>query len=856
MLAPPARWMLRVLPAFVASALSLALASACSSSEGSASGDSSGGMSPAPAGGNGGGPTPAGARGGTLGAGGSATAGGNAPVGGGSATTGGTGAGAASGVGGNVNPPNDTGGAGGTSVSGGGGGAGAVTGGSSTTETYPKPDALADETGAQLWLRYPAVPIPGRRAEYVAAFKQVVKSGSGATTDAAAAELIQGLSGLTGTAVAAGMTAGAGSVVVGTGAAAPIQGLPLASRLAALGPEGYLVEPAEIEGAAVIVVAGNTELGALYGSFALLRHLQMHRSLAELPLTGSPRIRNRILNHWDNLDRTVERGYAGRSIWDWTTLPAVSARYTDYARANASIGINGAVLTNVNANAQVLSPSYLSKVKAVAEVFRPFGIKVYLTARFSAPIEIGGQSTADPNAAAVRQWWTTKVDEIYQQIPDFGGFLVKANSEGQPGPQDYNRTHAEGANMLAQALAPHGGIVMWRAFVYSEDSPTDRIKQAYEEFEPLDGQFDENVLVQAKNGPLDFQPREPFHPLFGAMPETPIALELQVTKEYLGEDTHLAYLGPLFEEVLKADTGHGAGATVAKVIDGSFHDHALSAIAGVANVGDDTNWTGSHMNQANWYVFGRMAWDPELGAAAIADEWVRATFSNDPLVVGPVVELLMRSREALVNYMTPLGLVHIMGTDHHYGPAPWVSNLSRAEWNPVYYHKADATGLGFNRTSAGGGSNAVAQYAATVRDRFADRAQVPENLLLFFHHVGWQDPLSTGRTLWAELVHRYSLGVDDVGRLREQWATVDGYIDAARFKAVSDFLQIQHYEARWWRDACLTYFATFSKQPIPEGYAMPANPLSYYQGLTCPSDPKKPRCSQVYTGNPSPAIEP
>ena len=410
--------------------------------------------------------------------------------------------------------------------------------------------------------------------------------------------------------------------------------------------------------------------------------------------------------------------------------------------------------------------------------------------------------------------------------------------------------------MLAQALAPHGGIVMWRAFVYSEDSPTDRIKQAYEEFEPLDGQFDDNVLVQAKNGPLDFQPREPFHPLFGAMPETPIALELQVTKEYLGEDTHLAYLGPLFEEVLRADTGRGAGATVAKVIDGSFHKHTLSAIAGVANVGDDTNWTGSHMNQANWYVFGRMAWDPDLGAEAIADEWVRETFSNDPLVVRPVVEVLMRSREALVNYMTPLGLVHIMGTDHHYGPAPWVSNLSRAEWNPVYYHKADATGLGFNRTSAGGGSNAVAQYAATLRDRFADRALVPENLLLFFHHVGWQDPLSTGRTLWAELVHRYSLGVDDVGRMREQWASVNGYIDAARFKAVSDFLQIQHYEARWWRDACLTYFATFSKQPIPDGYAMPANPLSYYQGLTCPSDPKKPRCSQVYTGNPSPAITP
>ncbi len=856
MLAPPLSLIPRVLSVLAASALSLALA-ACSSSEGNPD-SSNGGAPPALAGGNAGsglGST----NGGSGGAGGPnpPPGGASAASGAGGSVTGGTGTGATSAVGGNVNPPNDTGGNGGAAVGGAGaGGSPTTTGGSATTEMYPKPESLPNETGAELWLRYPAVAIPGRRAEYAAAFKQVVKAGSGATTDAAAAELLKGLSGLTGTTVAAGMTVAAGTVVVGTGAAAPIQGLPLAAKLAALRSEGYLVEAAEIDGAAVVVVAGNTEIGALYGSFALLRHLQMHRPLSELPLTGSPRIKNRILNHWDNLDRSVERGYAGRSIWDWSALPALSARYTDYARANASIGINGTVLTNVNANAQVLTPSYLSKVKALADAFRPYGIKVYLTARFSAPIEIGGQSTADPNVMGVRQWWATKVDEIYQQIPDFGGFLVKANSEGQPGPQDYGRTHAEGANMLAQALAPHGGIVMWRAFVYSEDSPTDRIKQAYDEFQPLDGKFDANVLVQAKNGPLDFQPREPFHPLFGAMPKTPITLELQITKEYLGEDTHLAYLGPLFEEVLKADTGRGAGATVAKVIDGSFHGHAESAIAGVANVGDDANWTGSQMNQANWYVFGRMAWDPELGAEAIADEWVRETFSNDPLVVGPVVELMMQSREALVNYMTPLGLVHIMGTDHHYGPAPWVSNLSRAEWNPVYYHKADATGLGFDRTAASGGSNAVAQYAASVRDRFADKAQVPENLLLFFHHVGWQEQLSSGRTLWAELVHRYSLGVDDVGRLREQWAKVDGYIDGARFKAVSDFLQIQHYEARWWRDACLTYFGTFSKQPIPEGYAMPANALSYYQGLDCPSDSKKPRCTQVYTGNPSPAISP
>jgi alpha-glucuronidase len=775
-------------------------------------------------------------------------------------STAGTAGAAGSGVGGT------TGGAAGASVGGSSGSSGSAgTGaagdaGSAGTgggdEPYPTPTSLPDENGADLWLRYPVVPIPGRLAEYQGALKNVVIDGTGASLDVAESELVEGLSGLTGAAVASAAMADTGSVIVTTAASTTVQGLPLAGRLTPLGPEGYVVEATTLaDGKAVIVVAGNTEIGALYGTFALLRHLQSHRSLAGLALSGSPRIKNRILNHWDNLDRTVERGYAGRSIWDWNALPAtVSPRYTDYARANASIGVNGAVLTNVNANAQVLTASYLAKVKAIADVFRPYGIKVYLTARFSAPIEIGGLTTADPTNASVQQWWDAKADEIYALIPDFGGFLVKANSEGQPGPQDYGRTHAQGANLLASAVGTRG-IVMWRAFVYSEDSPTDRIKQAYEEFEPLDGQFDDNVFVQAKNGPLDFQPREPFHPLFGAMPGTPIALELQITKEYLGEDTHLAYLGPLFEETLKADThATGAGSTVAKVIDGSLHGHATSAIAGVANVGDDQNWTGSHMNQANWYAFGRMAWDPDSTAEAVAEEWVRQTFSNDPLVVGPVTQLMMSSREALVNYMTPLGLVHIMGTDHHYGPAPWVSNLSRAEWNPVYYHKADAAGIGFDRSAQG--SNAVAQYFGPVRDLYGSRASVPEDLLLFFFHPAWDDTLSSGRTVWAELVHRYSAGVDQVATMREAWAGIDGYVDAARFQDVTEFLEIQHYEARWWRDACLSYFATFSGEAIPAGYAPLANTLSYYQGLNCPADVTKPRCPAVYTGDPSPAILP
>lgn len=734
-----------------------------------------------------------------------------------------------------------------------------VTGGKpGSDEPYPLPDSLPAETGAKLWLRYPKVPIPGRLAEYQAALTQVVSSGGGPSTDIAEAELVAGLSGLTGaTVTVSAAVQGAGAVVIGTPTTSTvIAGLPLATRLAALGAEGYLVETADVAGQSVIAVAANSEVGVLYGTFALLRHLQSHSALSGLSLSGSPRIQRRVLNHWDNLDRTVERGYAGRSLWDWSALPGtISQRYKDYARANASVGINGTVLTNVNANAQVLTASYIAKVKALADVFRPYGIKVYLTARFSAPIEIGGLSTADPTNAGVKQWWADKATEIYGQIPDFGGFLVKANSEGQPGPQDYDRSHAEGANALADALAPHGGIVMWRAFVYSDTSPPDRIKQAYEEFKPLDGKFKANVLLQVKNGPLDFQPREPFSPLFGAMPGTPLALELQITKEYLGQDTHLAYLGPYYEEVLKSDTlVGGAGATVAKVIDGSLQNYTRTAIAGVANVGDDANWSGSHFNQANWYVFGRMAWNPDISAQKVADEWVRQTFSNDPAVVTPVVDLMMQSREALVGYMTPLGLVHIMASTHHYGPGAWVNDQTRVEWNPVYYHKADAQGIGFNRTASG--SNAVAQYAAAAGQAFTSKDAAAEDLLLFFQHVGWLDKLSSGRTVWAELVHRYSQGVDDVATMRASWATVKGRVDAQRFDDVTKFLEIQHYEARWWRDASLAYFAQVSKQAMPAGYAPLAQSLSYYQGLSCPPDVKKPRCTAVYTGTPSPAILP
>jgi alpha-glucuronidase len=714
-----------------------------------------------------------------------------------------------------------------------------------------QPDAapFANEDGYDLWLRYPKVADPTLLATYQRQLQSVVAGSATATLTLAEQELERGLSGLLGVTLSrAEQVQAQGSVVIGTPQSSPlIAELPLAKALPALGNDGYLVRATEVAGKPAIVIAANRDVAVLYGAFALLRHLQTFGALSDLSLQSAPKVQRRILNHWDNLDRTVERGYAGPSLWDWAALPGtVSARYRDYARANASIGINGAVLTNVNANAQVLTPAYLARVKVIADELRPYGISTYLTARFSAPIEIGGLPSADPTLPDVQAWWRSKADEIYALIPDFGGFLVKANSEGQPGPQDYGRTHAEGANTLADALAPHHGIVMWRAFVYSSESPTDRVRQAYDEFQPLDGKFRPNVVVQVKNGPLDFQPREPFSPLFGAMPRTPLGLELQITKEYLGQDTHLVYLGPLYEEVLKADTMvNGPGSTVAHVIDGSLQGQKLTVLAGVSNVGSDRNWNGSHFNQANWYVFGRMAWDPELSAQRVAEEWVRETFSNDANVVGPVTDMMMRSREAVVNYMTPLGLVHLMATGHHYGPGPWVNDLRRPEWNPTYYHKADAQGLGFDRTAAG--SNAVAQYAPAVQALFADRASVPDEFLLFFHHVGWNETLRSGRTLWHELVDRYSSGVAAARALGTSWSSVRGKIDDQRFSEVAGFLKIQADEARWWRDASLDYFGSFSGMTIPAQYEPPLQPLGFYQALRCPADASRPRCPEIYT---------
>lgn len=701
----------------------------------------------------------------------------------------------------------------------------------SSVSVHAAPRDCPVEDGYDLWLRYRPVEDQALAEHYASVITGVNLPGESATLQATREELNRGLGGLLGE-VQFVDDAGAGRVLLGTPASSDaIARLGWENALSEVGPEGYIIRNVSDGNGSRVVIAANEDVGVLYGAFHLLRLIQTHQRLENLDITESPAIEHRILNHWDNLDRTIERGYAGFSLWDWQKLPHyLDPRYTDYARANASIGINATVLTNVNANADILRPQFLEKVAALADVFRPYGITVYLTARFSAPMELDGLPTADPLNAEVQAWWADKVTEIYSYVPDFGGFLVKANSEGQPGPQDYDRSHAEGANMLADAVAPHGGIVMWRAFVYSDEEPVDRAKQAYNEFVPLEGQFRDNVLVQVKNGPIDFQPREPFHPLFGAMPETPLMMEFQITQEYLGHGTHLAYLAPLFEEVLRADTyAEGPGSTVARVVDGSLHGYPVTAMAGVANTGNDRNWTSHHFSQANWYAFGRLAWDPNMTSEAIADEWIPMTFTNDPSFVAPVKDMMMKSREAVVDYMTPLGLHHLMAESHHYGPGPWVSDRPRADWTAVYYHRADSEGIGFDRSATG--SNAVGQYFSPVREKYGDVDTVPEELLLWFHRVPWTHQMESGRNLWNELVYRYNRGVETVRSMQRTWDAMEGKVDERRFNDVRDFLAIQEREARWWRDASLAYFQTFSNMPIPDEYEQPEHPLEYYMNI-------------------------
>lgn len=588
-----------------------------------------------------------------------------------------------------------------------------------------------------------------------------------------------------------------------------------------LGNDGYIINGNKQSG---ISIQASASQGLLYGAYHLLRLQQTGKDNGELNISESPAYDIRLLNHWDNLNGTIERGYAGYSIWKWNELPEViSPRYREYARANASIGINGTVLNNVNASPDILKEDYLQKVKVLADIFRPYGIKVYLSVNFSSPKVLGNLPDSDPLNPEVRKWWQSKVKEIYKQIPDFGGFLVKANSEGQPGPQDYGRTHADGANMLAKVLKPFNGLVMWRAFVYTPDSD-DRAKQAYNEFLPLDGQFMDNVIVQVKNGPVDFQPREPFNSLFGAMRKTPLMVEFQITQEYLGFSNHLAFLAPLFKECLDSDTYcDGAGSTVAKVTDGTLRPAAFSAIAGVANIGEDTNWTGHHFAQANWYCFGRLAWNHMLTSEQIADEWIRMTFSDNDAFIQPVKDMMLSSREAVVDYMMPLGLHHIFAEGHHYGPQPWYDKAPREDWTCTYYHKADQAGIGFDRTITG--SNAVSQYFSPLRETFGNIETCPENLILWFHHVPWDYKMKDGRILWDELCYKYDSGVQQVREYQKTWDRMEQYVDAERFRHVQSRLKIQSHDAVWWKDACLLYFQTFSKRPIPYDIERPVHEL-------------------------------
>lgn len=693
--------------------------------------------------------------------------------------------------------------------------------------------------GYELWLKYRKVSNKTLLINYKNNIQAVIFKGNSETLNLAQDELSKGLKGLLGVSYKMLQQPGELPSLIVAGHKDLSREIlkQVENDIVRLGKSGYLIKSIHSGGTKHLLITANSDAGMLYGVFGFLRLLQTHRPIQNLNIIEIPKTDLRILNHWDNLDRTVERGYAGESIWNWHKLPGyIDPRYRDYARANASVGINGTVLTNVNANALVLTPMYLEKVKALAEVFRPYGIKVYLTARFSAPIEIGGLDTADPLDPQVQQWWKDKVSEIYRLIPDFGGFLVKANSEGQPGPQNYGRNHLQGTKLLADALKPFKGIVMWRAFVYSETDTTDRAKQAYTEFVPFDGKFEDNVLIQVKNGPIDFQPREPFHPIFGAMPQTPVMIEFQITQEYLGFSSHLVFLPKLFEEVLQADTyAHGKGSPVSSIVDGSLDDKKLSGIAGVANIGSDFNWTGHPFLQANWYGFGRLAWNPDLSAEKIADDWIRSTFSNQVEFVAPVKEMMIKSREAVVNYMTPLGLHHIFNTGHHYGPGPWVSNLSRPEWNPVYYHKADAEGIGFDRTAEG--SDALEQYAPEIEAMYSDLNTCPEEFLLWFHHVPWDYSLKNGQKLWDGMGLKYQEGVDSVRKMIQTWNKMEEYVDHDIYEEVSMLLQIQLNEAIWWKDACMSYFQQYSKMPFPEGMENPLHTLDYYESLKFPFAP-------------------
>lgn len=595
-----------------------------------------------------------------------------------------------------------------------------------------------------------------------------------------------------------------------------------------------------------VKISARCDAGVLYGAFDLLRRLKTKQQIDKV--LSNPSYDLRMLNHWDNLNSSIERGYAGPSIFWRSSKKQIDGRQTivadavteadktlwkNYARANASIGINAAAINNVNAPKDILNEFTIKRASEIAKVLGAYNMKVFLSVNFASPRAFGDTATADPLDENVRNWWRKKADEIYREIPNFGGFLVKAHSEGQPGPQEYGRSHADGANMLAEALEPHGGLVIWRCFVYG-NKDADRIKLAYEEFKNLDGKFKDNVVLQVKNGPLDFQPREPFTPLFGAMKNTDLAPELQITQEYLGFSIQLVYLAPMWEEFFKSKTftDGKSDAIVADTTDGTLFKQKHTAIAGVSNIGKDTNWCGHHFAQANWYAYGRLAWDNSLSSSQIADEWIRQTFTSNTEFLEPVKDIMLRSREAAVNYMTPLGLTHLMWEGHHYGPQPWFGGKeakSPLTHQPMYYHNADESGIGFDRSDKG--SNAVSQYEKPLRDKFNNIETCPEELLLWFHKVDWNHKLKSGRTLWEELCYRYNLGVLEVEDFAKTWDTMKGKIDDERFNDVKAKLERHIRDAKWWRDACLLYFQTFSKKPIPDYIEKPSKTLDEFKKM-------------------------
>ncbi|MGR3811502.1 alpha-glucuronidase family glycosyl hydrolase [Jiulongibacter sp. NS-SX5] len=680
--------------------------------------------------------------------------------------------------------------------------------------------ALKADDGSRLWLKYDLLENQAYRKSVSKAFKKVILTDNSETSKVAANELAFALKGLTGksplvvTALQSDLSTSK-AIVLRIGRPDGVEN-----------EEGFEI----ISSKKGTTITAPSSKGLLYGAFAFIRKLQTQNPL-EFTFTDSPKVQIRMLNHWDNANGTVERGYAGSSIWKWFELPyRIDPRYIQYARANASVGINGASINNVNASSRFLTTEYLEKIKAVADVMRPYGIKVYISVNFRSPRTLGGLDTSDPLDPEVRAWWKAKTEEIHRFIPDFGGYLVKANSEGEPGPQDYGRTHADGANMLADALKGYEGVVIWRAFVYKADPNGDRFKEAYNQFKPLDGTFDKKVIVQVKNGPIDFMPREPFHPMFGAFPKTPLAMEFQITQEYLGHSTHFTYLGPMYEETLDTDTyANGPGSTVGEVVDGSLHNYPVTVMAGVANTGSDANWTGHPFGQSNWYAFGRLAWDHTLTAEEIATEWTKMTLSQDDEVVNKVSDLMMRSLPTYVKYTYPLGLHHMMGEGHHYGPQPWLAKSGRPDWTSVYYHRAAEDGIGFDRT--GKMSDALELYAPEVQKKWNDPQKMDLNYLMWFHHLPWDYKLPSGQTVWNELMTRYYEGVKEVEELQKEWNSLGGKIDRETFENVKGRLAIQQKEALWWRDACYLYFKEFSKLPLPSGLQEPNRTLEDVKDL-------------------------